>query len=412
MAVAMEVAWRGVELGSSPVVLEMSKKRAWGADTEKLMQFMMGQFGSSSSSGVKQVEVTLDLLGTAAGSSPVRGSELDCNSSAEFLELDPDQPLPADWEKCLDLKTGELYFVNKSTGVRTSEDPRKVQQRVVAVMTRAVDSVPTASPLAHEFLGSKRSETLREESLRTSTSSGSSGGTSPRNTNIPGHQLLSFSTGKQLWNLQLDDRRTVSLNRTGSPKAQAPPFLSFSDEEESNLELDLNLAAGGNSPRLQQHNQQQSVCTMEMVEKALKRTEKALGKREMPTTSFGPKQSGSSSFSSLPSARGESWSHSSPSTSSSSSTSSRSGHQGASHHDDSQRLRPSAPGVSEAESRKIETTVTGALVMGACTRCLMYVMLNKSDPKCPRCENEVPLDFSSPPSGKRQRVETFKIQMS
>lgn len=109
MAVAMEVAWRGVELGSSPVVLEMSKKRAWGADTEKLMQFMMGQFGSSSSSGVKQVEVTLDLLGTAAGSSPVRGSELDCNSSAEFLELDPDQPLPADWEKCLDLKVSHGF---------------------------------------------------------------------------------------------------------------------------------------------------------------------------------------------------------------------------------------------------------------------------------------------------------------
>ena len=48
------------------------------------------------------------------------------------------------------------------------------------------------------------------------------------------------------------------------------------------------------------------------------------------------------------------------------------------------------------------------LVMGACTRCLMYVMLNKCDPKCPRCESQVPLDFTNathPPASKRQRVE-------
>uniref|UniRef100_A0A7I4F6D6 WW domain-containing protein n=1 Tax=Physcomitrium patens TaxID=3218 RepID=A0A7I4F6D6_PHYPA len=411
MAVAMEVAWRGAELGNSPVVLEMSKKRTWGADTEKLMQLMMGQFGSSSSPAVgggdvkQEVDVTLDLLGTAAGSSPASGTELDCHSSAEFLELDPDQPLPSGWEKCLDLKTGELYFLNKSTGVRTSEDPRKVQQTVIVMMTpAAADVVPAASPLAHEFLGSKRSETLREESLRTSTSSTSSGGASPRESRPVGQQLLSFSTGKQLWNLQLDDRSILSLNKTGSPGAQPLALPNSSDEEESNLELNLNLAAGGNSPRSQQRTQQQSVCTMEMVEMALKRTEKAMGKRVMRTTTgFGSKHSGSSSFSSLTSSRSESWSHSSPSTSSSSSTSSRSGHQSASHHDDSQVLR-----VCEVESQKSET-----LVMGGCTRCLMYVMLNKSDPKCPRCESEVPLDFSSPSSSsKRQRVETPTIQTS
>jgi hypothetical protein len=41
--------------------------------------------------------------------------------------------------------------------------------------------------------------------------------------------------------------------------------------------------------------------------------------------------------------------------------------------------------------------------MGACTRCLMYVMLKKVDRRCPRCESEVPVDFSSPPC-KRPRV--------
>jgi len=388
MAVAMEVAWRGAELGSSSVpVLDLGKKRAWGADTEKLMQLMMGQFGgnsSSSPSSLKPAEVTLDLLGTGISSSSCRGAgtELDCNSSPpEFLELDPDQPLPSGWEKCLDLKTGELYFVNKSSGVRTSEDPRKQLQQ----------QRPPIVSSEHEFLASKRSET--ESLQRASTSSASSGGSPPPQ---PQQQRLSFSTGKQLWSLQLDDRSIVSLNKT------APPPSSFpNSEEDSDLELNLNLSTNTGSP-----SRHQSVCTMEMVEKALKRTEKAMGKREM----LGPKGSGSSSFSSLTSSRSEpSWSQSSPSTSSSSSTSSRSAAHNVSAAAD---LQSSTPGVCEAESRKAEAaTPADALVMGACTRCLTYVMLHKSDPKCPRCESEVPLNsFISPPSSKRQRVETTTIQ--
>lgn len=386
MAVAMEVAWRGAELGSTSVpVLDLGKKRAWGADTEKLMQLMMGQFGGNSASSLKPAEVTLDLLGTGGSSSSCRGAvtELDCNSSPpEFLELDPDQPLPSGWEKCLDLKTGELYFVNKSSGVRTSEDPRKqLRQQQLPIVSSE-----------HEFLASKRSETERLQ--RASTSSASSGGSPPSEQQQ--HQRLSFSTGKQLWSLQLDDRSVVSLNKT------APPPSSFpNSEDDSDLELNLNLSTNTGSP-----SRHQSVCTMEMVEKALKRTEKAMGKREM----LGPKGSGSSSFSSLTSSRSEpSWSQSSPSTSSSSSTSSRA----AAHNTSSAAdLQSSAPGVSEAESRKAETTTpVDALVMGACTRCLTYVMLHKSDPKCPRCESEVPLDsFISPPSSKRRRVETTTIQ--
>lgn len=57
---------------------------------------------------------------------------------------------------------------------------------------------------------------------------------------------------------------------------------------------------------------------------------------------------------------------------------------------------------------RLEATTSGQsmLVMGACTQCLMYVMLNKCDPKCPRCKSQVPLDFTHathPPPPKRQR---------
>lgn len=309
-------------------------------------------------------------------------------------ELDPELPLPSGWEKCLDPKVGELYFVNRSTGVRTNEDPRKLQKEAALISEEL-----TPSPLAHEFLCSKRSEILREESLRDSTLSESSGGASPRD-NGP-LQLLSFSTGKQQWNLQLDGRSTPSLSTMGGSPGVAP-FLNFFDKEDSNLELNLNLSAGRDSPR--RHRQQQTVCTMEMVQRALKRTEKVMGKCEMPIASFDLKHSGSTS--SLTSIRFESsWSYSSPSTSSASSTSSR--FQGVCGAvpvlDGPHGLRSSGLRLCEAESKK------NALVMGACTQCLMYVMLNRSNPKCPRCQSEVPLDFTSPPSPKRQRPDTTTV---
>ncbi|CAM6103158.1 unnamed protein product [Calypogeia fissa] len=38
--------------------------------------------------------------------------------------LDPEPPLPFGWEKCFDLKTGDIFFKNTSTGMRTATDPR------------------------------------------------------------------------------------------------------------------------------------------------------------------------------------------------------------------------------------------------------------------------------------------------
>jgi hypothetical protein len=179
------------------------------------------------------------------------------------------------------VQTGELYFVSKATGVRTSEDPRKQHQAVIAPRT-------PARP-AHEFLASKK-----VEALRASTPSGSSSGEEVANNHVSPPavaQRLSFSTGKRLWSLQLDDRTT---SWGASPRAL--PF-SNSPPRESNLELNLNLSP---SPVAAQA---QAVCTMEMVQHALKRSsEKAQGKREAT--------SATSSFSS--------WSRSSPSASSSS----------------------------------------------------------------------------------------------
>lgn len=142
----MEVPWSRTtgELGSnSPAALELTKGKkassssssqqqqhaSWGADAQKVVQLMMGQLRSSPSSGEQRQDdnddddvTTLDLLGckninininniskaVAPSSSHQReefkGHSHHNSNSAEFLELDPDQPLPPGWEKCLDLK--------------------------------------------------------------------------------------------------------------------------------------------------------------------------------------------------------------------------------------------------------------------------------------------------------------------
>ena len=47
---------------------------------------------------------------------------------------------------------------------------------------------------------------------------------------------------------------------------------------------------------------------------------------------------------------------------------------------------------------------TASLVLMGCTHCLIYVMVSKVDPKCPKCMSSVLLDiFCENRSAKRQR---------
>jgi hypothetical protein len=257
-----------------------------------------------------------------------------------------------------------MSFVNNTTGVTLDDDPRKQQQQLDvaappiaahALLQERSPSPSSHSPRAHEFLRSKQSEILREaESLKTTSSStSSSGGGSPRRhqqqqqgmkstrdmgcSKLQQQQMLSFSTGKRLWNLQLEDTNAVSLVKDTLLAEQQEP------ERSTNLELDLNLAAAAvpSSPSAPQQQQEQSVCTMAMVQRALRRTEQqsptAYRKRSELHISIVPKPAsaggtGSPSFSSLTSARTSDqqeqqqqptgWSLGSPSTSSTTTTSS------------------------------------------------------------------------------------------
>jgi hypothetical protein len=197
------------------------------------------------------------------------------------------------------MQTGIMSFVNKTTGVTCEKyadhRARKLQhldimgavvpQQLAAALEPTATATSPVSPRAHEFLRSKKSEILLcEESLRASSSStssgGAAGGSCPARSSLEkwreNLQMLSFSTGTQEWNLHLEDTNVSLVKDSDLPLAE-----SDQEGERSNLELDLNLAAGGGgSPaasschqqQQQQQQREQSVCTMEMVQRALRRT--------------------------------------------------------------------------------------------------------------------------------------------
>ncbi|KAK9090035.1 hypothetical protein Sjap_023212 [Stephania japonica] len=73
-----------------------------------------GGFGRSASSDDSPHEIL--------NSSSIASSDDNISST---LDLNSESALPYHWEQCLDLKTGEIYFVNWRNGTRTKDDPRK-----------------------------------------------------------------------------------------------------------------------------------------------------------------------------------------------------------------------------------------------------------------------------------------------
>uniref|UniRef100_A0A2P2JEA9 WW domain-containing protein n=1 Tax=Rhizophora mucronata TaxID=61149 RepID=A0A2P2JEA9_RHIMU len=50
------------------------------------------------------------------------------NNSDRTLELNSHLSLPCHWEQCLDLKTGEIYYIDLRNGMKAREDPRIAQE--------------------------------------------------------------------------------------------------------------------------------------------------------------------------------------------------------------------------------------------------------------------------------------------
>ncbi|TKY64721.1 hypothetical protein E2542_SST07571 [Spatholobus suberectus] len=54
------------------------------------------------------------------------------SNSDTTLELNSHISLPYHWEQCLDLKTGEIYYINWRNGMKAKEDPRRAAEYSVS----------------------------------------------------------------------------------------------------------------------------------------------------------------------------------------------------------------------------------------------------------------------------------------
>ncbi|MCO5557967.1 hypothetical protein L7F22_011541 [Adiantum nelumboides] len=162
MAAELEVGLRGVleeEKRGALASIMLQKRRSCdvvaSGEEERILQLMMGPVDRPSAGAAREPLLPQELLAKrsaaprlqtlkgAPGSSlfDIQSNDDMCSSSSPALELDSQssEPLPAGWEKCLDLQTGSIYYLNRNTGLSTSCDPR----------TKPLSSSPAPIALHH-----------------------------------------------------------------------------------------------------------------------------------------------------------------------------------------------------------------------------------------------------------------------
>ncbi|KAJ4839900.1 hypothetical protein Tsubulata_034956 [Turnera subulata] len=61
----------------------------------------------------------------AVGFLEKKSSKSESTNSVFEIELHLETPLPFEWQRCLDIQSGQIHFYNTRTHKRTSKDPRK-----------------------------------------------------------------------------------------------------------------------------------------------------------------------------------------------------------------------------------------------------------------------------------------------
>ncbi|XP_043703793.1 uncharacterized protein LOC122653902 [Telopea speciosissima] len=67
--------------------------------------------------------------GVGLGLSATSDEPENLTNTDTAVELNSHVALPYEWEQCLDLKTGELYYIDWQKGTKAKEDPRKKTSR-------------------------------------------------------------------------------------------------------------------------------------------------------------------------------------------------------------------------------------------------------------------------------------------
>ncbi|KAI4386357.1 hypothetical protein MLD38_004294 [Melastoma candidum] len=96
------------------------------ASLERSFQiFSLNPSPSPSSSSSSSSPSTIEPSPSATRHHPHNEHLLLPNPSDDtVLELNSSVSLPYHWEQCLDLETGEIYYINWRNGMRSTEDPR------------------------------------------------------------------------------------------------------------------------------------------------------------------------------------------------------------------------------------------------------------------------------------------------
>ncbi|KAL2329426.1 hypothetical protein Fmac_017007 [Flemingia macrophylla] len=71
-------------------------------------------------------------IGISSCSDDVPDNNHRISNSDTTLELNSHISLPYHWEQCLDLKTGEIYYINWRNGMKAKEDPRRATEYSVS----------------------------------------------------------------------------------------------------------------------------------------------------------------------------------------------------------------------------------------------------------------------------------------
>ncbi|MED6206187.1 hypothetical protein PIB30_024479 [Stylosanthes scabra] len=134
-------------------------------------------------------------IGISSSSDDVPNNHI--SNSDTTLELNSHISLPYHWEQCLDLKTGEIYYINWQNGMKAKEDPRRVAEYSSSMCRNYkseeeswYDSEESSSESCPSSSKDQYHQELGQSEMQNSSSSSSSSSSSNSNTNNKGNVLV------------------------------------------------------------------------------------------------------------------------------------------------------------------------------------------------------------------------------
>lgn len=91
-------------------------------------------------SSLRHCSLTGGAGGRRRGGTRRRGAEGGGDTDGVTVELNSEVALPYHWEQCLDIRTGQVYYINWENGTRTTVDPRTASAFVSSPTPRSSTS--------------------------------------------------------------------------------------------------------------------------------------------------------------------------------------------------------------------------------------------------------------------------------